>query len=352
MRMGTTMRTRSGRTSARGFTLVELMISLIIGLLVIAGVFTVFFASRTSYTQNEAQSRVQENARIALELLASDLRHAAFMGCRRFGANDIRVNDADVPLAEVDLVEERAIRAEPDGLDGTDEIRIIGAMEDGTRLGGGVGNVVTPGDLSIELLNTTRVPGQAMGVAMGNGDLATETRFGLITDCTKGDLFQLRSDPIVSVPNNKVTLELDQTLNYGYGADAMVFPLKQVVYRIQGSGRMDNSDAEIPSLFRSTDGVTFQEIAEGVESLVVEYGEDTDGNGSVDQYVAIGDATPPRWARVVAVRARLLFVSAQNRVLETEQTYFFDGVEQDAEEGDRRYRQEFTTAVGLRNRLR
>lgn len=352
MRMGTTMRTRSGRTSARGFTLVELMISLIIGLLVIAGVFTVFFASRTSYTQNEAQSRVQENARIALELLSSDLRHAAFMGCRRFGANDIRVNDADVPLAEVDLVEERAIRAEPGGLDGTDEIRIMGAMEDGTRLGGGVGNVVTPGDLSIELLNTTRVPGQAMGVAMGNGDLATETRFGLITDCTKGDLFQLRSDPIVSVPNNKVTLELDQTLNYGYGADAMVFPLKQVVYRIQGSGRMDNSDAEIPSLFRSTDGVNFQEIAEGVEDLVVEYGEDTDGNGSVDHYVAIGDATPPSWARVVVVRARLLFVSAQNFVLETEQTYLFDGEEEEAEEGDRRYRQEFTAAVGLRNRLR
>lgn len=65
----------------RGFSLVELMIALVLGLLVIGGVTTVFLSNKQSYRSNEGLSEIQENSRIAFELMARDLRQAGLTGC-------------------------------------------------------------------------------------------------------------------------------------------------------------------------------------------------------------------------------------------------------------------------------
>lgn len=64
----------------QGFTLVELMVAMAIGLLIILAVGSVFVGARQSYQDNEALARMQENARYALEMLTHDLKHAGFMG--------------------------------------------------------------------------------------------------------------------------------------------------------------------------------------------------------------------------------------------------------------------------------
>lgn len=63
-----------------GFTLIEMMIAMALGLMITAGVISVFLSVKTSYTQNERIARIQENGRVALYLLAQDLRHANFWG--------------------------------------------------------------------------------------------------------------------------------------------------------------------------------------------------------------------------------------------------------------------------------
>lgn len=65
----------------RGFTLVELMISMVLGLVVIGGATGVILANRQSYRSNEGLSQVQESARTAFELLARDVRQAGVTGC-------------------------------------------------------------------------------------------------------------------------------------------------------------------------------------------------------------------------------------------------------------------------------
>ena len=70
-------------SAARGFTLVELMIALLIGLIISAGVIQIFSASRTTYQLDESLARAQENGRFALEFLAQDIRHAGYAGCQR-----------------------------------------------------------------------------------------------------------------------------------------------------------------------------------------------------------------------------------------------------------------------------
>lgn len=64
-----------------GFTIIELMVAMLLGLIVIAGVSSVFLANMQSYRSSTALSNVQTNARIAFELMASDMREAGLTGC-------------------------------------------------------------------------------------------------------------------------------------------------------------------------------------------------------------------------------------------------------------------------------
>lgn len=69
----------------RGFTLVELMVSLVLGLIVIGGVVSVFLSNQQSYRTNQALGEVQDNSRIAFELMARDIRDAGLTGCGNTG---------------------------------------------------------------------------------------------------------------------------------------------------------------------------------------------------------------------------------------------------------------------------
>lgn len=67
--------------SARGLSLVELMIAMVLGLIVLLGVMGVISANRQNYLATEALSEIQENARTAFELMARDIRQSGETGC-------------------------------------------------------------------------------------------------------------------------------------------------------------------------------------------------------------------------------------------------------------------------------
>lgn len=68
---------------ARGFTLIELMIALLLGMLVVAAAGAIFFSNRQTYVATESLSRVQETARVAFELMSRDLRESGGNPCNR-----------------------------------------------------------------------------------------------------------------------------------------------------------------------------------------------------------------------------------------------------------------------------
>lgn len=61
-----------------GFSLVELMIALLLGLLLMSGIIAVYLESKSSFVQDEAISRVQENGRFALRLLTREIAMGGF----------------------------------------------------------------------------------------------------------------------------------------------------------------------------------------------------------------------------------------------------------------------------------
>jgi len=65
----------------RGFTLIELMVAMLLGLIVIGGVTSVFLAGQQTYRTNEALGDVEDGSRTAFEMLARDIRSAGLTGC-------------------------------------------------------------------------------------------------------------------------------------------------------------------------------------------------------------------------------------------------------------------------------
>lgn len=71
----------AARSTVRGLTLVELMIAMMLGLLVVGSASAIFISNRATYRATEGLGRVQENGRMAFELMARDLREAGGNPC-------------------------------------------------------------------------------------------------------------------------------------------------------------------------------------------------------------------------------------------------------------------------------
>lgn len=79
-----------------GFTLIELMVAMLLGLIVIGGVTSVFLAGQQTYRANEALGDVADGSRTAFELLSRDLRGAGLTGC---DTSNGRVSNVINPVA-------------------------------------------------------------------------------------------------------------------------------------------------------------------------------------------------------------------------------------------------------------
>lgn len=76
------------RGSSAGLAMVELLIAMGVGLFLVGGILQVMVSSKASYRLGEAQARVQENGRFAVQVLAADLRGARSAGCRSMALDE------------------------------------------------------------------------------------------------------------------------------------------------------------------------------------------------------------------------------------------------------------------------
>lgn len=71
--------------ASQGFTLVELMIALVLGLVLLGGVIGVFLSNQTTNRVNNELASLQSSARLAFQLMSQDIRSAGFAGCNNSG---------------------------------------------------------------------------------------------------------------------------------------------------------------------------------------------------------------------------------------------------------------------------
>lgn len=71
---------------AGGFSLVELMVAMTLGLVLLGGVISLVMNSQQTTLATESRSRLQDNLRFAADRLRTDIRHANYKGCQHDAA--------------------------------------------------------------------------------------------------------------------------------------------------------------------------------------------------------------------------------------------------------------------------
>ncbi len=69
------------KRSVQGFGLIEIMISLVLGLLVVAGILQIFIAAKNTYVSQTAAAAMQEDARFLLTKMTQEIRMVGMFGC-------------------------------------------------------------------------------------------------------------------------------------------------------------------------------------------------------------------------------------------------------------------------------
>lgn len=332
----------------KGLSLVELMISMTLGLATVAAVGWVYLGTMQTYRTHDAMSRMQEGARHAFEMISKDVRMSGTTGCPFTShKNDITnytttwyANLFELPLSSV----EQDAAATGEVNEYSDALRVLRA------------------DVSLEGIVSSATASNitlVSDVGFQSGDLL------VATDCTHAAVFQATAGgQTVAHATGGTPGNVSGDPGATYTAGSRVYRMNAVTYYIA-----PNSD-DVPSLFRlvptgASATETAEELVEGVEDLQVTYGVDTTpsrdgvvdligGEGYVDADTVNSASVPganisEKFGRVVSVRVSLLMRTAEDRIAPEPQSYEYNGGSAITAD-DRRVRKVFTHVIKVRNR--
>ncbi len=322
-----------GKSRSGGFSLVELMLALALGLVVVTGIVQLFVGNSQTYRVLNGQARMQENARFAMEFISRAARSAGYYGCAPETANIVRgLRGNWNAIPEFDMTQM------VQGYNGNDDGSWSPPLSTLPRTTGGVNvNVYLPGNgidtttiepgTDVLVFRAMQRPGQQLTQVLqptGNPVVTApggDPGFGvndvvLVGNCEQAAMFRVTG---MNVAGDEATLlhatsaggnlyeNADQiesptgliafTLSFlgrSYGQDANVGAL-ETTYFFVAPGLGEDDQGNPPSaLWQKVGSAAPVELVQGVEDLEVLFGVDTtlnDGTANANQYVEF-DAVP------------------------------------------------------------
>jgi type IV pilus assembly protein PilW len=283
---------------APGFSLPELLVAVTIGLLILAGMTTLFINNSRAQARVEAANRQIENGRYAIDLLSNDLRNAGY-----YGEFDPTVLASPAGLPDPCAATPAALRA------------ALPLHVQGVAPGAGL-------------------PSCIADVKAGTPVLVVRHARACVTDdpnCGAGDpagpLFQASTcdnggELGSGDPANHYALDTEATgLNRHRRDCATTAPTRRYLTHLYFVAANDRPGDGIATLKRAelrivngAPGFVVVPLAEGIAELHFEYGIDSNGDGTVDTYApdpataggcADAACAVANWRNTLAVRLRL-----------------------------------------------
>ncbi|MCB1909602.1 MAG: PilW family protein [Rhodocyclaceae bacterium] len=311
----------SGR--AGGFSLIELLVAMTLGLFLMAGIGSVFIATGEANRSNENLSRLQEAARTAFSMMARDIREAGINDCGRIDRvmNVLGAGGGPPPQWAT----------WNNGVAGFD----AGVAAPGLTSGAGFGERVATEDALNIMKGASKGVSVVATLSPGGGQPASmqvtdESPFepgdiAIVCDFTQATIFQITNtneaggdERVVhnasggESPGN-CTMGLGWVVPricspagrpYNYGPNSTILKFESMYWYIGNNGRADSGGT---SLFRmqlqNTGGVPAmvpQEVMEGVSGLQFQFL--VDGAADYVDAAAVAD-----WKQVLAVQIGLIF---------------------------------------------
>lgn len=278
-----------GRRQQQGLTLIEIMVALLIGAFLLAGVIQIFIVNKQTYRVQENLSRMQENGRFAIDYLNRYIRLAGYITTKSL--NDIRYKD----------LSRNSTTGQNDGSSIT------------SALFGNSGNKAIAGTNGDGLNSSDSITVRYQADPPADGQMA---------DCLGNTVSSPNGDVIVA---NQFFLKADASNN--------------------------NQPTLYCDPLHATDP-TEQPVISGVENMQIRYCVPADSTDTNIGCVLAGNDVSD-WNQIQSVRVSLLLRSADDNLVTQPQPYQFDingdGVNETITPSDKRLRRVFTTTIAVRN---
>lgn len=304
----------------RGLSLIELMVALAIGLVVTLGIVGVMGINQQNLRITEGLSESQENARMAFELMARDVRQARDTSC---GPVDSIANNLNAQW----WGEWWPIR----GVDGSTS---IGAVS----VGGDVAQRVDKTHaLQLQGSGETRIISTISSNKLGLQSAAGSLNSGPVIIC---DLQTASLHTAAASATNEIKITPDVTVSSTDNPQFQVSRLTAVTWYIGNNGRGDEGGRSLYRVRLLPDGTTTtEEILPGVVDMQLRY-HLKDGADFVNSVASKSD-----WNSVNAIQLTLITESTQSKITSDAQA------DSPLVGSDGRIRREITHVIALRNTL-
>ena len=340
---------KANRTA--GFSILELMIALLLGVVVVAGIVQLFAGNSRTYDIINAQSRLQENARFAFEFISVAARSAGYYGCApetRNIAKGLNGNWGEIP--EYNMSQAVTGFESLGGAYAPNNLLTLPRDDLGNvhTAGNGIETADLVPEADILVFNGVRLPVATLAQqADPLDDPVAYTPGGqpefngndvvVLSDCDQAALFRVTA---VNAAGDQTTLlrntvagggnfdNGDQIATQGdpddqgvavevvpatlsingqpYGPESTLSVMQSTIFFIAPSTQNNNRNAVVNALWRKVGSDQPRELIQGVDDMQVLYGVDRDNvdlTPEVNQYVTIDAVADAR--DIVAVRVRL-----------------------------------------------
>lgn len=272
-----------------GFTLIELIIAMALGLVLVAGVATLSQNATRSYRALSVSGEQIANGRYVLSILRGDLEHAGFFGMLAPPSTSLSLPEALPDPCAI------TVSSLTDGLllpvtgytasvgtcgltDVQTDSQILVIRRTDTQ-------ATDPSDLELGYTYLQSTPGDyriGFGCSLQNGKPAPE--------CSTGATFNLKlaNDALAPIRRYHVHVYYLRAWS-NVSSDSIPALIKRWLDR-------DNNDQPI---------MLEEPLVDGIESLLVQFGLDSNGDGAPDHYTST-PASVAEWSNVVTARVNVL----------------------------------------------
>ncbi|UUY10142.1 PilW family protein [Pseudomonas sp. J452] len=326
------------RGRQQGLSLIELMVTLLLSSFLLLGILQLFINSNTTDRANSALARLQENGRIALDMVKRDFRRTGYQGCASPDMESLERSSRTFPLDAMGDQVEGA---------GTDNDTLLVRHAAPARI-----------RLVETFPDTTIITGPGVGFTAG------ERYEFVLTDCEAVAIFTAdvsapsdNADPATEVEfPNKYSISNLKGFNNGPAPDLSTMATTEHteflrITEHQYAVRDDPTNNNRPTLYKGDDPM----IAD-VDNFQVLYGIDSNGNepgGTINWYN--GDTLNTEDLRSQVSRLQIsLVMSSPDEVADQANTQAFTIANLASNQlnaiADRRLRRAFNTVIDVRNR--
>lgn len=290
-----------------GFSMVELMIAVALGLIILAALTTFFVQTSANRHEMERNTRQIENGRFAIDTVRDDVALAGFYADLAPGAAPTWLTNDACPanMAALGFALAPAYTA---------PVPIFGYALGAAAPAGCVPDIVAGTDvLVVRRFNSEQVTLAAARAATPSNYPANSQWYVQISECTVDEVSFPGQPFVIAAGSGAFPLH---KLNCTTIAD--LWRLREQVYYVRNCSVTCPGDG-IPTLVRrelevSAGGVTMKVVplVEGIERMHIDYGIDNTGDGLPDVWSRCDAATPCAVADWVNVTAAKIYVLSRN----------------------------------------